>query len=146
MRGDGRYGGISLVFTGGAVGALTRYLIDTTASRFDGIALDIFVINVVGAFLLALAVGYITGAGEPTRNQLRFRLFFGTGVMGGFTTYSTLANETAHLFVGGRMTAALTYALGTIVVGAAASVVGLFVGRRAAQIRSLDRVDEEGAA
>lgn len=138
-----RFGGIWLVFSGGALGTLLRYLIDAASVRASGFALDIFIINVVGAFILAFLVGWITGAGEPTRDQLRLRLFLGTGMMGGFTTYSTLAVETAHGQVDGQWGGALTYSLGTVVVGALLSVGGLLAGRRAVRARTIGQTSGE---
>ncbi|WP_182141805.1 MULTISPECIES: CrcB family protein [unclassified Schaalia] len=140
MGSNRRYSGAALVFCGGALGTLLRYLIDVASVRVSGFALDIFIINVVGAFILAFLVGWITGAGEPTRNELRLRLFLGTGVMGGFTTYSTLAVETAHNLGDGRWTSALVYSLGTVLVGALLSVAGVLAGRRAVRARRLGRV------
>ena len=138
-----RYDGIWLVFCGGALGTLLRYLIDVAPTRVAGFALDIFIINVVGAFLLAFIVGWITGAGEPTRKQLRLRLLLGTGMMGGFTTYSTLAVEVAHSLSDGRWLGALAYSLGTVLAGAMVSVAGLLAGRRTVRARRLRRVSEE---
>ena len=143
MGSNRRYSGAALVFCGGALGTLLRYLIDVASVRVSGFALDIFIINVVGAFILAFLVGWITGAGEPTRNKLRLRLFLGTGVMGGFTTYSTLAVETAHNIGDGRWASALVYSLGTVLVGALLSVAGLLAGRRAVRARRLGEVLEE---
>ena len=143
MGSSHRYSGAALVFCGGALGTLLRYLIDVASVRVSGFALDIFIINVVGAFILAFLVGWITGAGEPTRNELRLRLFLGTGVMGGFTTYSTLAVETAHNIGDGRWANALVYSLGTLLVGALVSVAGLLAGRRAVRARRLGRVSGE---
>ena len=140
MGSSRRYSGAALVFCGGALGTLLRYLIDVASVRVSGFALDIFIINVVGAFILAFLVGWITGAGEPTRNELRLRLFLGTGMMGGFTTYSTLAVETAHNIGDGRWTSALVYSLGTLLVGALLSVVGVLAGRRAVRARRIGRV------
>ena len=140
MGSNRRYSGAALVFCGGALGTLLRYLIAVASVRVSGFALDIFIINVVGAFILAFLVGWITGAGEPTRNELRLRLFLGTGVMGGFTTYSTLAVETAHNLGDGRWTSALVYSLGTVLVGALLSVAGVLAGRRAVRARRLGRV------
>ncbi len=138
-----RYDGIWLVFCGGALGTLLRYLIDIAPTRLAGFALDIFIINVVGAFLLAFLVGWITGAGEPTPKQLRLRLLLGTGMMGGFTTYSTLAVEVAHSLSDGRWLGALAYSLGTVLAGAMVSVAGLLAGRRTVRARRLRRVSEE---
>ena len=143
MGSNRRYSGAALVFCGGALGTLLRYLIDVASVRVSGFALDIFIINVVGAFILAALVGYITGAGEPTRNQLKLRLFVGTGTMGGFTTYSTLAVETAHNIGDGRWANALVYSLGTLLVGALLSVAGLLAGRRAVRARRIGRVSGE---
>ena len=138
-----RYDGVWQVFCGGALGTLLRYLIDVASVRVSGFALDIFIINVVGAFILAFLVGWITGAGEPTRNELRLRLFLGTGVMGGFTTYSTLAVETAHNIGDGHWASALVYSLGTLLVGALLSVAGVLAGRRTVRARRLGRVSGE---
>lgn len=132
------------MFLGGALGAGARFALDQAAPRVGGIALDILLINVAGAFLLALAVGYITGAGEPSRAQLRFRLFFGTGAMGGFTTYSTLAFETSGLVVQGRIAAGLAYGIGTVILGGLASAAGLWLGRRIIRARSVEKAGEDG--
>ena len=140
MGSSRRYSGAVLVFCGGTLGTLLRYLIDAASVRVSDFALDIFIINVVGAFILAALVGYITGAGEPTRNQLKLRLFVGTGTMGGFTTYSTLAVETAHNIGDGRWASALVYSLGTLLVGALLSVVGMLAGRRTVRARRIGRV------
>ena len=137
MGSNRRYSGAVLVFCGGTLGTLLRYLIDAVSVRVSDFALDIFIINVVGAFILAALVGYIAGAGEPTRDQLKLRLFLGTGMMGGFTTYSTLAVETAHNLGDGRWTSALVYSLGTVLVGALLSVVGVLAGRRAVRARRI---------
>ena len=143
MGSSRRYSGAVLVFCGGTLGTLLRYLIAAASVRVSDFALDIFIINVVGAFILAALVGYITGAGEPTRDQLKLRLFLGTGMMGGFTTYSTLAVEVANSLSEGRWLGALVYSLGTVLVGALLSVAGLLAGRRAVRARRLGRVSGE---
>lgn len=132
-----------MVFAGGTLGTVARYLIDLAFDPAGAFALDIFIINIVGATLLAGAVGYITGSGEPSVNQLRFRLFVGTGMMGGFTTYSTLAFHTAEQGVSGDWGGGATYALVTVLVGAVCSAGGLWVGRRARRELKLRKVDAE---
>ncbi|WP_164996638.1 fluoride efflux transporter FluC [Actinomyces minihominis] len=136
MKAKSRYVGVVLVFAGGAVGALLRYLIDLLAGSESVFDWDIFLINLSGAFLLALLVGWVTGAGSPTIGQQRLRLLLGTGMMGGFTTYSTLALDTATNLQQGLSGSAVVYSLGTVVVGAGLSLVGLLVGRRLARTGS----------
>jgi len=87
-------------------------------------------INVVGAFLLGALLERLGHPGlDPNRVQ-HLRLLLGTGGLGGFTTYSALATDTASLLAAhpGR---AVGYALATVLIGAAASVAGIVASRRA---------------
>lgn len=49
----------------------------------------------------------------------------GTGFMGGFTTYSALAADTAGLLGGGRVGVGIAYGLGTVLVGGLATWAGI---------------------
>ena len=132
MRQSTRYAGIWSVFAGGMVGTTLRYLIGQTVGRNSGpsfFALDTFIVNIVGAFALALIVGFITGSGTLTRAKLRFRLFFGTGLLGGFTTYSTFALQTAGALRDNNWVLVAAYGVGTLTAGLLASLVGLLIGR-----------------
>lgn len=131
-----RFAGAWLVFLGGAIGALLRYLL-TASSTATGFDWRVFLINISGAFLLALLVGWVTGDGEPTTGQLRLRLLVGTGMMGGFTTYSTFALVLARHVSEGMWLVVLTYSFGTVLVGAAVSLGGLWLGRRTARAAAL---------
>jgi CrcB protein len=89
-----------LVCLGGAVGSGARYLIALTAPRVLGTAFPwaTLIVNVAGSFLLGaiMHLGLTTTALSPT-----LRLVLTTGVMGGFTTYSTFNYETMELMRGG---------------------------------------------
>jgi CrcB protein len=61
-------------------------------------------------------------------------LLLGTGVLGGFTTYSALAVQTDALLRSGQAVTALTYAAGTVALGLAASIAGI-IGTRWALAR-----------
>jgi fluoride exporter len=87
-----------------------------------------FLINVVGAFLLGVLLERLgRGRGEPEPRRL-VRLFAGTGFLGGFTTYSALATEVVQLGQAGLAAQAMAYALGTVLLGAVASVAGMVAG------------------
>src|SRR5699024_5302372 len=60
--------------------------------------------------------------------QLRARFLLGTGLCGGFTTYSALALQAAELVQDSAMLTAAGYALVTLVAGTSASVAGLALG------------------
>ena len=119
---------IGLVAVGGALGTGLRYLIITLVPKWAGVPVATLGINVVGAFLLGVLLELLADHSIDTGWSRRVRLGVGTGGLGGFTTYSALATETATLTAvhPGR---ALAYALGTVLIGAAASIAGIWLSR-----------------
>lgn len=108
-----------IVFAGGTVGALLRAILTTTEQTHAVSLLIIFGINILGAFALA----FLTARAIPTR----WRLALGTGLCGGFTTYSTIALSAATDLSMSDGTA-LAAALGNVFVGLAASALGWQTG------------------
>lgn len=120
---------IALVAAGGALGTGLRYLIGTLAPRWAGVPVATLSMNVVGAFLLGLLLELLADRTLDAGWSRRIRLGVGTGGLGGFTTYSALATDTA-LLLPTHPARAVGYALGTVVVGAAASAAGIWLSRR----------------
>ncbi|TGJ94919.1 hypothetical protein DLJ96_17380 [Actinotalea fermentans ATCC 43279 = JCM 9966 = DSM 3133] len=124
---------IGLVVVGGALGAAGReavVLAVPDVPDVGGLPVAILLVNVVGAFVLGLLYESLTRRppGEARAGQLR--LLLGTGVCGGFTTYSTLATGTALLVDASRTDVAMIYVAATLVVGTVATVLGIVVGSR----------------
>ena len=113
-----------LVGTGGAIGAILRYLVATLIARWRGSArfpLSTLVVNVVGSF--ALGVVIFGGFGETAT------LFVGVGICGAFTTYSSFSVQTVRLWEDGMAGYAVLNALGNFALSAAAvGVAWLLVG------------------
>ncbi|NII39400.1 CrcB protein [Curtobacterium flaccumfaciens] len=128
-----RWSLIALVALGGAVGTAVRALLAQALPAVDGISWTILVINVVGAFCLGLLLEAFARRGPDQGHRRSLRLFLGTGVLGGFTTYSTLADDTARLLDDGRWAAGSGYALLSVVLGLAAVVAGLAVAGASAK-------------
>lgn len=122
-----RWSLIALVAFGGAIGTAVRALLAQAFPAVDGISWSILAINVVGAFCLGLLLDTLARRGPDVGRRRSLRLFVGTGVLGGFTTYSTLADDTARLLDGGRWAAGGGYALLSVVLGLVAVVAGLAV-------------------
>lgn len=122
---------IVLVAGGGAVGAGARYLLGELWPPVAGIPVATLAINVAGAFLLGVLLEGLGLRGEDAGRRRVFRLLAGTGVLGGFTTYSALANDTATLLQV-RPLHAIGYALVSVVAGAATSLAGIALARRRA--------------
>lgn len=118
-------GFVLVVITGGTAGALARYGLSTVLPSPGGWPLPTLIINVAGAFLLGALLEALVRRG-PDAGRLRvIRLLAGTGFMGAFTTYSTLALETNTLLGAGRTADALIYVAATLLGGAAATVSGI---------------------
>lgn len=124
--------GMILVTLGGAVGTGARYLLDSALPSWAGLPVSTIGINVLGAFLLGALLTRLRQAaaeGAPAVRLERLRLLVGTGLLGGFTTYSALAMDTVSLARGGLVGHALGYAMTTVVVGGLASLAGVTLAR-----------------
>lgn len=128
---------LALVLVGGAVGTGIRDALErANPAPAGGWPWTTFVINVTGSFVLAVLLESLALGGPDAGWRRVLRLGVGTGVLGGFTTYSTFAVETAHLLgadPGGAHGAVLVgvgYAVGSVVLGVAAAWAGLALARR----------------
>jgi fluoride exporter len=130
---------LAAVWFGGTLGTGCRYLVGRAISArpapaarawFDDFPLGTFLINVVGAFVLGVLLERLSHAGADRGRRRLVRLLAGTGFLGGFTTYSTLAADTVWLLRDGRLTLAVGYALGTAVVGVVAAFGGVLIAAR----------------
>jgi CrcB protein len=112
-----------LVCVGGAIGTGARYLIATAAPRFFGTSFPYgtLVVNVLGSFLLGaiMHLGLATTLISPTT-----RLVLATGVMGGFTTYSTFNYETMQFLQQGTFWLAGLNVTATLVLCLLAGALG----------------------
>ncbi|QDZ16882.1 CrcB family protein [Humibacter ginsenosidimutans] len=127
---------ILIVFVGGAVGTVARFGIAAALPPVHGWPIATLIVNIVGAFLLGALLGGLARRGDESRRGRTLRLLIGTGFMGGFTTYSTLATETAGLFGAGDGWLAAGYSLGTLIMGLAASLAGIAAGTAIARPRA----------
>lgn len=109
---------------GGGVGAGARYLVDglIMRGRRDAFPLGILVVNVAGSFALGLLTGLSPLIGAV------WLAIGGVGVLGGFTTFSTVSVETVLLRQRGRAQWAWVNLLGTLGACVVAAAVGLMIG------------------
>lgn len=116
------------VALGGALGSSLRYGASTyIAPRLPGdFPWHTFAVNITGAFLLGLLMGL---AVDRELVGHWWRLFLGVGVLGGYTTFSTLAFETVDLAREGAFVPALANSFGSIALGVCAAAAGLALAR-----------------
>ena len=123
---------IGLVVAGGAVGTTLRHLLESAFGAPAGTwPWTTFWINVTGALALGALLEALARLGPDEGWRRSARLGLGTGVLGGFTTYSTFMVESALLVRGAQPVLAVGYDLASVAVGFLAALVGTVVVGRA---------------
>ena len=118
------------VGAGGFIGAICRYLfgLALTGNIFgSAFPMTTLLINLIGSFLIGLFSVCVPQwfGGNP-----RALLFLSTGILGGFTTFSTFSLETVGLFETGEWFLGIAYAVLSVVL----CVIGALVGRLIGQV------------
>lgn len=109
---------IGLVFLGGALGTLVRALLEGHfADPVTRWPWTTFAVNISGAFVLALLLESLIRTGEDEGWRRRARLGLGTGLLGGYTTYSSFAVEAAQRIGNGHPVMGLAYAILSVLLG-----------------------------
>ncbi|SNY93983.1 camphor resistance protein CrcB [Cohaesibacter sp. ES.047] len=116
------------VAIGGAAGASLRHLVGMMALRSlgSGFPFGTFICNVVGSFLMGLLIHLLAVRFQASTEV---RLLLTTGLLGGFTTFSTFSLDVVTLTERGQMGIALFY----VALSLAGGIVALFIGLSAAR-------------
>lgn len=116
-----------LVFVGAGLGGVLRHGVNLAALRLGaGFPWGTLGINVAGSVMMGLVTGWLALRGGPPQA----RLFVATGILGGFTTFSTFSLETVTLLERGEWAAALAYVLVSVLAGAGGLALALLVMRQ----------------
>jgi len=120
---------ILLVALGGAVGSIARYLMASRIQLATGwqFPLGTVLVNILGCFLIGILYVLLVARPDP-KHELRALLI--TGVMGGFTTFSSFSLETVTMAMNGNYTGASL----NVVISVAACLVGTVLGIALARI------------
>jgi len=113
---------LGVTVAGGAIGVFARALVVAPVDDAAAVPWVTLGINVAGSLILGIVVGWL-----DDRRPLA-RAFLGTGIMGGFTTYSAFAVATALWVTTPWLAAGLAAA--SVVAGVGGALAGLFLGRR----------------
>lgn len=117
-----------LVAAGATIGTAIRAVVELAYPAQSGQwPWATFWINLVGSALLGILLEILARAGDDTGWRQRARLGVGTGVIGGFTTYSTYVVEIDQLARAGHPILAASYALISVVAGVLAAAAGVAV-------------------
>jgi len=117
-----------LISLGGMLGANLRYFLMVVIEKFfnTGNDISVFVINILGCFLLGLLTTVIDDPEHPLRHLGII------GFLGSFTTFSTFVALISGSLFEGRFSSALVFGLLEPLIGVAAFSIGMLVGRKLA--------------
>jgi CrcB protein len=126
-------GRLLLICLGGALGTAARYGVSTWAVEVFGpdFPRGTVFINLTGSFLIALILELSLSTGAISQDA---RLFLTTGVMGGYTTYSSFNHETLKLASQGTPALAFLNLAVTVVGALFAGFLGMSAARLVARI------------
>ncbi len=121
---------LALVFVGGGLGSSFRYGVTMAALRLlgPGFPWGTFAVNVIGSTVMGGFAGYLVSR-TPGVGSDALRLFFMTGVLGGFTTFSAYSLDTVALWERGATATAVVYAVGSVVVSLVVLALALVAAR-----------------
>lgn len=111
------------VFVGAGIGGALRHGVNVAALKLlgAGFPYGTLIVNVAGSFIMGLLIGWFAHRADPGQS---WRLFLTTGLLGGFTTFSTFSLDAALLYERGQLWAAASYAAASFGL----AIGGVFAG------------------
>jgi CrcB protein len=126
-----RLGWLGLILVGAMAGTSVRSALEAAwPAAPGGWPWTTFWINLSGSFILGALLEFLAASALDANWQRGLRLGLGTGLISGFTTYSTFAAETAALGTSGAILVSLGYALVSVTAGVLLAAAGMLLARR----------------
>lgn len=118
-----------LVFVGGGLGAVSRYLTGMAVMRASGPGFPwgTMVVNIIGSFVMGCLIAWLA---RRSSGDADLRLLLATGFLGGFTTFSAFSLDAVTLYERGALTAAAAYVIASVTVSILALFGGLWLARQ----------------
>jgi fluoride exporter len=117
------------VLVGGGIGSVLRFVLTFAISQRLGPGFPwwTFIINVTGSFVIGIVAEAVQTRAFSSAPLVR--VFLMTGVLGGYTTFSSFSYETLALIGDRAVLLAASYAVGSVVLGIAAAFAGVALAR-----------------
>jgi CrcB protein len=117
-----------IVFFGAGIGGAMRHGVNVWSARILGINFPYgtITVNIIGSLVMGLLASYFAFRGPESQH---WRLFLATGILGGFTTFSSFSLDVAVLYERGVIATTAFYAVASVAVSVAALFGGLWVMR-----------------
>ena len=120
--------GYLIVFLGAGIGGAARHGVNVAAVRLLGVGFPYgtLTVNVAGSLAMGLLAGWFAHRGSPGPAWV---LFLTTGILGGFTTFSSFSLDAALLYQQGQPGAAALYVAASVALALAGLFAGIFLVR-----------------
>jgi CrcB protein len=117
---------ITYVAVGSVIGGVGRFLLQQFVQRRveSTFPYGTLVVNLLGCFVIGVVVGL---ADKGNLMSPQTRIFWATGICGGFTTFSSFINENHSMLLDGELLSTFAYITISIVAGLTATALGLFL-------------------
>ena len=114
---------VLLVGLGSFIGGISRYLVTLFVQNkfLSSFPYGTLAVNITGCFL----IGVIYGFSDKGSINAEWRIFLATGIMGGFTTFSSFSNETVSMLRDAQYWPAFSYVALSVIIGLAATFGGI---------------------
>ena len=118
---------ILIVFLGGGLGSIFRYLINLLIKNPEGqFPINTFLVNMIGSFLIGIILGYLNENNYINNNII---LFLVIGFCGGLTTFSSFTYDSYELINFGKIFFLIIYNFLSISIGIALVFLGLWLSK-----------------
>jgi CrcB protein len=117
-----------IVFFGAGIGGALRHGVNVWSSRLMGtnFPYGTITVNIVGSLVMGLLASYFAFRGPESQH---WRLFLATGILGGFTTFSSFSLDIGLLYERGELLTTAFYIVASVVISVAALFGGLWTMR-----------------
>ncbi|WP_295667603.1 fluoride efflux transporter CrcB [uncultured Mucilaginibacter sp.] len=119
-----------LIFIGGGIGSLLRYLVSRLVNRsiVSAFPYGTFIVNVTGCFLIGFFIFYISETRFGAAS-LPWRVFLINGICGGYTTFSSFSSENILLLTNNQLFTFMSYTFGSLALGFLATYSGILLAK-----------------
>ncbi|MEO6637354.1 MAG: fluoride efflux transporter CrcB [Ginsengibacter sp.] len=116
-----------MVGIGSFIGGVCRYLISLLIQNkfLSTFPYGTMAVNVIGCFF----IGVVYALSEKGNINVEWRLFLATGILGGFTTFSSFSNETISMMRDGQYWQSFMYVALSLIIGLAATFIGISLSK-----------------
>jgi len=116
------------VAVGGAIGSVARYLVISGMASLTGFGFPYgtLLVNISGSFLMGALIESLT---KYMPGGMGLRAFLAVGILGGYTTFSSFSLDAITLYQEGKILAAATYTVSSVVLSLLAIFIGIYVFR-----------------